>query len=96
MVSHLFTNGDTDPRAGAACILALAQQMRRYQVSGAQLQVAVVLSGDVSRWREGAEGRLHARVCHAGRGTGETVLSLARARPGRNVHARMHAQEERA
>ena len=34
-VSHLCANGDTDPRTGAACILALAQQMKRYQISGA-------------------------------------------------------------
>jgi ethanolamine ammonia-lyase small subunit len=53
-VSHLCANGDTDPRAGAVCILALAQQMRRYQISGAQLKV-VVSSGDVSRWREVAQ-----------------------------------------
>jgi ethanolamine ammonia-lyase small subunit len=53
-VSHLCANGDTDPRTGAACILALAQQMRRYQISGAQLKV-VGSSGDVSRWREVAQ-----------------------------------------
>jgi len=53
-VSHLCANGDTDPRTGAACILALAQQMRRYQISGAQLKV-VESSGDVARWREVAQ-----------------------------------------
>ena len=53
-VSHLCANGATDPRTGAACILALVQQMRRYQISGAQLKV-VGSSGDVSRWREVAQ-----------------------------------------
>jgi hypothetical protein len=53
-VSHLCANGDTDPRTGAACILVLAQQMKRYQISGAQLKV-VGSSGDVSRGREVAQ-----------------------------------------
>jgi hypothetical protein len=54
MVANLFTNGDTDRHAGAACRLALAQQMKRYQVSSVQLKVAVGSSGGVSRGREGA------------------------------------------
>jgi hypothetical protein len=53
--ANLFANGGTDPRAGAACILALAQQMRRYQGSGVQLKVVVVSSGGVLRGREVAE-----------------------------------------
>ena len=54
MVSHLCGNGDIDPRASAACILALAQQMKRYQISGAQVKV-VGSSGDGSRGREVAQ-----------------------------------------
>jgi hypothetical protein len=79
---------------GRGCLLALAQPRRWYQVSGASLQGAVVSSGDVSRGREVTERRPHARVCLWGRGAGAAVISLARSRPGRHVHARMHAREE--
>jgi hypothetical protein len=78
----------------AAYLLALAQPRRRYQVSGAPWQGAVVPSGDGSRGRAVAERRPHAPVCLWGRGAGAAVISLARARPARTVHARMHAREE--
>ena len=50
-----------------ACLLALAQPVRRYQVSGAPLQGAVGSSGDIARWRAVAEGHPHARMGHAGK-----------------------------
>jgi hypothetical protein len=78
----------------AACLLALVQQRRWYQVSGAPLQVAVVSSDDVSRGREVTERRPHARVCLWGRGAGAVAISRASTRPGRNVHARRLAREE--
>ena len=52
VVSNIFANGGTDPLAGAACIIALAQQMMRYQVSGMKLKVAVGASGGGLGWRD--------------------------------------------
>jgi hypothetical protein len=86
MVANLFTNGDTDLHASAACRLALAQQMRRYQVSRVQLKVAVGSQGGERSRRDA-----HTPVCaRRGRGTGEAVISLASTRPGKE-RARAHA-----
>ena len=84
MVSHLCANGDIDPRASAACILALAQPMRRYQVSGAQLQGAVGSQGG-ERSRRDAHTPVWAR---RGKGAGTAVISLARSRSGQGPYTR--------
>jgi ethanolamine ammonia-lyase small subunit len=55
VVSNIYANGGTDPLAGAAYIIALAQQMMRYQGSGMKLKVAVGASGGVSGGRDVAE-----------------------------------------
>jgi ethanolamine ammonia-lyase small subunit len=52
VVSNIFASGGTDPLAGAACIIALAQQMMRYQVSGVKLKVAVGAQGGETSLRE--------------------------------------------
>ena len=41
VVSNIFPNGGTDPLAGAACIMQMAQKMMQYQVSGVKLKRAV-------------------------------------------------------
>jgi ethanolamine ammonia-lyase small subunit len=40
VVSNIFANGGTDPLVGAACIIALARKMMRYQASGMKLKLA--------------------------------------------------------
>jgi ethanolamine ammonia-lyase small subunit len=41
VVSNIFSNGGTDPLAGAACIIELAQKMMQYQASGMKLKLAM-------------------------------------------------------
>jgi ethanolamine ammonia-lyase small subunit len=41
VVSNIFANGGTDPLAGAACIIELAQKMMQYQASGMKLKLAM-------------------------------------------------------
>jgi ethanolamine ammonia-lyase small subunit len=41
VVSNIFANGGTDPLAGAACIIELAQKMMQYQASGVKLKLAM-------------------------------------------------------
>jgi ethanolamine ammonia-lyase small subunit len=40
VVSNIFSNGGTDPLAGATSILQLAQKMMQYQASGVKLKLA--------------------------------------------------------
>jgi Ethanolamine ammonia lyase large subunit (EutB)/Ethanolamine ammonia-lyase light chain (EutC) len=40
VVSNIFANGDTDPLAGAASVLQMAQKMMQYQASGVKLKLA--------------------------------------------------------
>jgi ethanolamine ammonia-lyase small subunit len=41
VVSNIFSHGGTDPLAGAACIVELAQKMMQYQASGVKLKLAM-------------------------------------------------------
>ena len=41
VVSNIFANGGTDPFAGVACIIELAQKMMQYQASGVKLKSAM-------------------------------------------------------
>jgi ethanolamine ammonia-lyase small subunit len=41
VVSNIFATGGTDPLAGVACIIELAQKMMQYQASGVKLKLAM-------------------------------------------------------